>query len=316
MASPSGASSGSSTFHSSGSSEDLQAAMDEKKRKRMISNRESARRSRLRKQKHLDDLMAQANQLRKENSRVLSVLNLTTRHCAAAQAENSDCKSRSSIKRRSSRSKFRCSSAHFSSSTAHLRIAAYRSRSASSVRSLSARSRSRLRRAAASSSDSDASRSPAIVPSSGGEMGRLSLPTPPPVEGGHRNAIGLGFGWIQTDGMKSKFFGWRGFRRGGAAASAGDSMGDRFGPGSKRWGFEFERKAKVGNGYLLIVIVMVITTVIRRVILMEGQAFEQTLIPASWLDNKSRGPHRGLFVGPSDEYRPCELARTGASELY
>lgn len=147
-------------------------------------------------------------------------------------------------------------------------------------------------------------------------MGRLSLPTPPPVEGGHRNAIGLGFGWIQTDGMKSKFFGWRGFRRGGAAASAGDSMGDRFGPGSKRWGFEFERKAKVGNGYLLIVIVMVITTVIRRVILMEGQAFEQTLIPASWLDNKSRGPHRGLFVGPSDEYRPCELARTGASELY
>ncbi|CAL9058457.1 bZIP transcription factor 44-like [Musa acuminata AAA Group] len=89
MASPSGASSGSSMFHSSGSSEDLQAAMDEKKRKRMISNRESARRSRLRKQKHLDDLMAQANQLRKENSRVLSVLNLTTRHCAAAQAENS-----------------------------------------------------------------------------------------------------------------------------------------------------------------------------------------------------------------------------------
>ncbi|URE44083.1 ocs element-binding factor 1 [Musa troglodytarum] len=82
-------SSGSSMFHSSGSSEDLQAAMDEKKRKRMISNRESARRSRLRKQKHLDDLMALANQLRKENSRVLAVLNLTTRHCAAAQAENS-----------------------------------------------------------------------------------------------------------------------------------------------------------------------------------------------------------------------------------
>ncbi|URE44081.1 ocs element-binding factor 1 [Musa troglodytarum] len=89
MASPGGTSSGSSMFHSSGSSEDLQAAMDEKKRKRMISNRESARRSRLRKQKHLDDLMALANQLRKENSRVLAVLNLTTRHCAAAQAENS-----------------------------------------------------------------------------------------------------------------------------------------------------------------------------------------------------------------------------------
>lgn len=226
-----------------------------------------------------------------------------------------DCKSRSSIKRRSSSSKFRCSSAHFSSSTAHLRIAAYRSRIASSVRSLSARSRSRLSRAAASSSDSDASRSPAIVPNSGDEMGRLSLPAPSPVEGGYRNAIGLGFGWIQTDGMKSKFFGWRGIRRGGAAASAGDCMGDRFGPGSKREGFEFEGKAKVGNGYLLIVIVMVITTVIRRVILIEEQAFEQTLIPASWLDKKRRGPHRGLLVGPSNEYRPCELARTGASEL-
>ncbi|RWW88754.1 hypothetical protein BHE74_00002359 [Ensete ventricosum] len=156
-----------------------------------------------------------------------------------------DCKSRSSIKRRSSSSKSRCSSAHFSSSIAHLRIAAYRSRSSSSVRSLSARSRSRLRRAAASSSDSDASRSPAIVPSSGDEMGRLSLPAPTPVEGGHRNAIGLGFGWIQTDGMESKFFGWRGLRRVGAAASAGDSMGDRFGPGSKRWGFEFERTSGI-----------------------------------------------------------------------
>ncbi|RRT74228.1 hypothetical protein B296_00017310 [Ensete ventricosum] len=154
-----------------------------------------------------------------------------------------DCKSRSSIKRRSSSSKSRCSSAHFSSSIAHLRIAAYRSRSSSSVRSLSARSRSRLRRAAASSSDSDASRSPAIVPTSGDEMGRLSLPAPTPVEGGHRNAIGLGFGWIKTDGMESKFFGWRGLRRVGAAASAGDSMGDRFGPGSKRWGFEFESLA-------------------------------------------------------------------------
>ncbi|URE44086.1 ocs element-binding factor 1 [Musa troglodytarum] len=75
MASPGGTSSGSSMFHSSGSSEDLQAAMDEKKRKRMISNRESARRSRLRKQKHLDDLMALANQLRKENSSRLESLN-------------------------------------------------------------------------------------------------------------------------------------------------------------------------------------------------------------------------------------------------
>ncbi|RZR75672.1 hypothetical protein BHM03_00000151, partial [Ensete ventricosum] len=90
MASPGGTSSASSLLHGSGSDEGLQAVMDEKKRKRRISNRESARRSRLRKQKHLDDLAAQANHLRKKNNHGLAILKLATQHCAAVEAENSE----------------------------------------------------------------------------------------------------------------------------------------------------------------------------------------------------------------------------------
>ncbi|XP_042015298.1 bZIP transcription factor 44-like [Salvia splendens] len=76
-------SSGTSSF------ENFDGAMDQRKRKRMQSNRESARRSRMRKQKHLDDLMAQAQQLREENARILSSIGATAQRCASVEAENS-----------------------------------------------------------------------------------------------------------------------------------------------------------------------------------------------------------------------------------
>lgn len=74
--------------NNSGSDEVLMV-VDERKRKRMQSNRESARRSRMRKQKHLDDLMCQVTQLKKENSNILSNINVTTQQYANVEAENS-----------------------------------------------------------------------------------------------------------------------------------------------------------------------------------------------------------------------------------
>lgn len=89
MASSSGTSSVSSMIQNSGSEEDLQALMDQRKRKRMLSNRESARRSRMRKQKHLDDLTAQMAQLTKESHQIISSLNITSQHYMNMEAENS-----------------------------------------------------------------------------------------------------------------------------------------------------------------------------------------------------------------------------------
>ncbi|ESW17143.1 hypothetical protein PHAVU_007G214300 [Phaseolus vulgaris] len=53
---------------SSGSSEGGDPAVNERKRKRMESNRESARRSRMRKQKQLETLTEEASRLQSENA--------------------------------------------------------------------------------------------------------------------------------------------------------------------------------------------------------------------------------------------------------
>ncbi|KAI4389937.1 hypothetical protein MLD38_002103 [Melastoma candidum] len=63
--------------------------IDPKKRRRRESNRESARRSRIRKQNHIDDLTAQILHLTKENGQILSGINATTQHLVTVEAENS-----------------------------------------------------------------------------------------------------------------------------------------------------------------------------------------------------------------------------------
>ncbi|XP_023523640.1 bZIP transcription factor 11-like [Cucurbita pepo subsp. pepo] len=74
---------------SSGSEEELRQLMDQRKRRRMQSNRESARRSRMRKQQHLDGLMAQVGQLRENKNQMISRINLTTHLFLNVEAENS-----------------------------------------------------------------------------------------------------------------------------------------------------------------------------------------------------------------------------------
>ncbi|KAE8671479.1 putative DUF26 domain-containing protein 2 precursor [Hibiscus syriacus] len=73
--------------------------IDERKRRRMISNRESARRSRMRKQKHLENLRNQANRLRMENRQLTNRLRFLLYHCHRVRTENDRLRSEQSMLR-------------------------------------------------------------------------------------------------------------------------------------------------------------------------------------------------------------------------
>ncbi|KAG8474870.1 hypothetical protein CXB51_031599 [Gossypium anomalum] len=73
--------------------------IDERKRRRMISNRESARRSRMRKQKHLENLRNQANRLRIENRELINRLRFLLYHCYRVRTDNDRLRSESTVLR-------------------------------------------------------------------------------------------------------------------------------------------------------------------------------------------------------------------------
>ncbi|KAF8006663.1 hypothetical protein BT93_K0848 [Corymbia citriodora subsp. variegata] len=63
-------------------------AVDERKRKRMESNRESARRSRKKKQKQVEDLLGQVSELQNANSQIAQNINVTTQKYMEIESAN------------------------------------------------------------------------------------------------------------------------------------------------------------------------------------------------------------------------------------
>ncbi|TKY50111.1 Basic leucine zipper 43 [Spatholobus suberectus] len=70
--------------------------INERKHRRMISNRESARRSRMRKQKHLDELWSQVVWLRNENHQLIDKLNHVSESHDQVLQENAQLKEEAS----------------------------------------------------------------------------------------------------------------------------------------------------------------------------------------------------------------------------
>ncbi|GLT42636.1 hypothetical protein SLA2020_166260 [Shorea laevis] len=74
---------------SSGSDTDPRyAVIDDRKRKRMLSNRESARRSRMKKQKQLEDLLNEVNTLKNENSQLVQSVSIVSQRYAEIEGAN------------------------------------------------------------------------------------------------------------------------------------------------------------------------------------------------------------------------------------
>ncbi|KAG5241055.1 basic leucine zipper [Salix suchowensis] len=76
------------------------SVIDERKRRRMISNRESARRSRMRKQKHVENLRNQVNWLRSENLELRNRLRSVLYHLHSVRTENDWLRSEHSMLRK------------------------------------------------------------------------------------------------------------------------------------------------------------------------------------------------------------------------
>ncbi|XP_030956069.1 basic leucine zipper 43-like [Quercus lobata] len=90
----------SSSFSSNSTSDEADeqqlSLINERKQRRMISNRESARRSRMRKQKHLDELWSQVVWLRNENHQLVDKLNHVSESHDKVVQENAQLKEEAS----------------------------------------------------------------------------------------------------------------------------------------------------------------------------------------------------------------------------